>query len=1210
MLEGLRPHLNAWVETERLERPVSPMAPIPLTGAEVLLGKFHQVLDSAAEPLGLATMAVGSLAFGLGRWATVRGITQWAPRFWRAKPLSGHFIGSVGGLGLESSAFSTFPRVYDSLSGNKVDWDPHSLIHDFSKTGLLLGMLRVSGFGGNLFLKNPAAKVFGWGAAAAVPPLAMGLGIYGNLYLEEKLGWRSDLGWQRRLGDSLSTFIQFQAAGSAVHHLLGSRYLEIQQHLQRKAQDIQKSWLDSLPHWNLGLGLNGATAGVAPMTSRRHGPRDLNTWLNQGSEDGSGRIDGKESSIPSSGERRDDSSEQVRSSKSSEPPPLETIEFQLQPKMELANGRYTVLDLIGRGGMAEVWKLQDNELDRFVATKIGLPEYRRELQSRYETEYRLQVHLPREWRVEIYEIIEVTKGLKVPIIEYVPGKSLDHLVAWLNRSYEMADEHYPIEKRIGIFSDVCEAVVGTHGVGILHRDLKPGNIMLTTGDYIRVMDYGVAKEMEGGRDLPQTSSHLAATFKSLKGSQTQIGNFVGTHGYAPPEVISPKDNAENFKPEQRDVFSLGVILYEMVTGHHPLGEYQKNPHGSEPALIPIRNAQDVTEMSPHRALDLLYGPPPSFTEFHAFMDGPLYRRLEEVAFRAMSADSRVRYKNAQELRLAVLMVDPEVRFERLKELREEIRSVENELKQVEPSFRRSRRKSSEEGLRVTQLEQRARNLMKTAEEENNRLINDLSKFAHREDFPAAQHMIARLSAYELMERGSRIHPERHATLMEQIRENDVAYGDYTKPVMARALKEGVAVDLRVHPIHEPLKRIDGLRWRIIRLEAEKDSDGYETGNFIKARSISLDPQGARPALEYGSYVFELEAPEYKTMRVPVRLTYGMIKNALSNGKPLTLEMEMVPARLVPPDMEVIHRARGYIGHNFYLDGDIASANSFPLQSIEIPTQGVSRDKISVRQYFAFIEDLLLENQRTHQFNGKAFRARLEEIEALLPRTTVSPEARGKQRKFTGRIKQAFGAEDSTFYWRLVKERYLWGVGPTVQVRLLDPTLHEDPFGEPIHWDHPISATPPEGGFAYVAWRARKESKPYEMLDADTKEVISRNGSEDRYPWGNGDMNDSYLVTRGSFEDVSRATPQIIGTHPMGMENYRDVSLHGIRELLGNVREITSTPGEPDHFCLSGGCVRMYLGANFNPSARYQNHRKAAVDSDGTFRLKLPFPKEE
>jgi formylglycine-generating enzyme required for sulfatase activity len=529
--------------------------------------------------------------------------------------------------------------------------------------------------------------------------------------------------------------------------------------------------------------------------------------------------------------------------------------------------------------------------------------------------------------------------------------------------------------------------------------------------------------------------------------------------------------------------------------------------------------------------------------------------------------------------------------------------IEDKLRQAEPSYRRSKTRTPQESLRLTQLEERARYLKATWVAESERLVSDLLAMAHREDFPAAQHLIAKVSAALFSDGGSRLHPARRKTLMERIQNNDVPYHQYIRPVMARALTEGVPAQVDVHPIHEPLRPIHGLRWTFTRLQQEKDSYGDETGNFVKGPSISIDPQGARPLLGQGYYIFELAAPGYAPMNVPISLSYEKIKSHLESGRSLSFGLEMVPADWVPKDMKVIHHTTGYIGHDFYHDGDTVSAHSFPRRTIEIPTQALTEGPISVGQYIPFIEDLLGQNNALYRHGGREFLARLTEIEALLPRTTIPVGARRTSRR-AGK-----GEDGIQYYWKLEQKRLL-GIGPVTQVRLIDPTTHLDPFDDPIHLGQPISAIPLDSGFAFAAWRSKKEGVPYEVADADTLNVVANSSFDTRYPWGNGQITDTYVVSRGTFEDVSRATPQLIGSHPLGPEFYRDSSWYGIRDLIGNIRKSTSTEGEPDHLVLFAGSLRMYPGANFSPASRYQAHRKWAMDSDGAFFLSLKFPKKK
>lgn len=1137
--------------------------------AEQLAYQASRFFPALTDPLGLATFAAGSLAFGLSRWAAVRGLGQWAPRLWRARPLASQLGAAMVGYGAETAAFALFPRGLAWALG--MERKGGEFGQDLARTALLLGMLRASG---------PAGRILAMGRRGGmVQGLAMGSALYGNALVEEGLGWRRDLGWENRLKDSLSTFFQFQAAGAVVRRLLGGGYQQIQAQWEREIREISKGWFDGRP-------LAVRPEGWAYAGARLKSGRPDHLWFNEGLKD-------EESPPP-------------RTRQSSDPPPPETIHFELIPDMLLGNGHYRVKRKLGEGGMGEVWELHDLLLDRPVVLKIPHPQWRRELLPRFETEYLLQAHLPKEWRVEIYEILQVTKGLKCPVMEYVKGNDLDSIVYWLSLDFARGNQIYPIETRIEIMAEVAKAVHSLHETGILHRDLKPSNIRLAAGDKVRILDYGVASYLRDASLAEKTTTIPPRVVEDMEIHHSLEGNYVGTPGWVAPEVV----NGSLPNARTRDVFSLGVVLYEMITGFHPLAEYRKGLKSKgEPPLVPVLDAGD-TIIREHRVLDLLHGlEPPAFNDLNPQLDGPIYQQLEKVVRRAMSPDLNERYPTAEALRHALLMVEPKLRWDALEDLRQEIQEIETQLQDFGPTFVRSEEGSPEQTQSFSQLEQRARYLRETWWVGGENLVGHLNSLTRGENFPAAQHMIAKVSWQQLSEGGSRLHPVRRTTLMERVRENDVTYHGYPRGVMALSLGLGVPVKIQIRSLAGDGKPIPEVRWKIIRLVPEKDDYGDETGNFVTKSEITIDPKGILPALEQGYYVFQFQAPGYAPMRIPLHLDYKRIKAALERDEAVHFEFEMVPESMVPEDMVVIHRGKGIIGHNFYLDGDTASANSFPQQSLVYPTFAVSRDPVKVGEYRAFISDLLRENNETSQGNFSQFRKQLAFIETLLPRTTLPAEARGGRRKVKGMMQRALSGREITYYWDLVRERGFLGMGPTERVSLKDLSVQLDPFGEPIHSEHPISAIPYRAAEAYRDWRTRRDGRDYQILDADLKEIIARNSLDVRYPWGNGPLSSRYVVSRDAFEDVSRATPQPVGTHPMGPEYYRDQSLFGVRDVIGNVREVTSTPGEKDHVCLSGGCVRMYPGANFNPSSRYQLHKNAVIDSDGAFRLMLRFPKK-
>lgn len=205
--------------------------------------------------------------------------------------------------------------------------------------------------------------------------------------------------------------------------------------------------------------------------------------------------------------------------------------------------RYEVLEKLGEGGMGQVYKARDSHLERFVALKF-LPADRvsdEDRRRRFIQEARTASALNHPNIVAVYDIDEAA-GLYFIAMEYVPGKALDALIP---------RKGMRLGEALKIAIQVADALAKAHAAGVVHRDLKPGNVMVTPEGLVKVLDFGLAKLMEA-RLEPQGDRSTTVTAE---------GMIVGTAGYMSPEQAegSPADS-------RSDIFSFGCLLYEMLTG--------------------------------------------------------------------------------------------------------------------------------------------------------------------------------------------------------------------------------------------------------------------------------------------------------------------------------------------------------------------------------------------------------------------------------------------------------------------------------------------------------------------------------------------------------------------------------------------------------------------------------------------------------------------
>jgi serine/threonine protein kinase len=208
---------------------------------------------------------------------------------------------------------------------------------------------------------------------------------------------------------------------------------------------------------------------------------------------------------------------------------------------------YKITAAIGAGGMGQVYRATDAKLGREVALKVLPPDMARDPErlARFQREARAVAALNHPHIVTVFSV-EEADGVHFLTMELVEGHSLDHLIP---------EGGLPVEQIIEIASALADALAAAHEKGIVHRDLKPGNVMVTGEGRVKVLDFGLAKEMRA-----PDSEAVTVTAAAL----TEVGVVMGTPAYMSPEQVSGRA-----LDHRTDIFSLGIILYQMTTGRRP-----------------------------------------------------------------------------------------------------------------------------------------------------------------------------------------------------------------------------------------------------------------------------------------------------------------------------------------------------------------------------------------------------------------------------------------------------------------------------------------------------------------------------------------------------------------------------------------------------------------------------------------------------------------
>ncbi len=259
---------------------------------------------------------------------------------------------------------------------------------------------------------------------------------------------------------------------------------------------------------------------------------------------------------------------------------------------QILGNRYELIEKIGEGGMAYVYKAKCRLLNRFVAVKILKPEFinDEEFLKRFKIEAQAAASLSHPNIVSIYDVGH-ENDIHYIVMEYVNGQTLK----------EYLDENGVLywKDAVNVAIQICQAIEHAHKNHVVHRDIKPHNILLTKDGMLKVTDFGIARAV--------SSSTI-----------TMAGNTIGSVHY-----FSPEQARGGFTDEKSDIYSLGIVLYELLTGRLPFD-------GESPVAVAIKHIQD----EPMEPLSIRE-------------DIPL--GVNSIVMRAIQKDQALRYQSASEL---------------------------------------------------------------------------------------------------------------------------------------------------------------------------------------------------------------------------------------------------------------------------------------------------------------------------------------------------------------------------------------------------------------------------------------------------------------------------------------------------------------------------------------------------------------------------------
>ena len=262
------------------------------------------------------------------------------------------------------------------------------------------------------------------------------------------------------------------------------------------------------------------------------------------------------------------------------------------PKGQLIERKYLVQRLIGKGGMGAVYEVQDVKANQVLALKVLTQAMEEESESRFMREFEMLTKIDHPAVLKVYGWGRYENQLYF-VSEFISGRDL--------KSDIKTRGPWPSEEAAKLIATIADALAVAHSTGVVHRDIKPHNIMIANDGSVRLLDFGVARKTGGAME-----------------TLTKTGMIVGT-----PEYMSPEQFGTHRVDERSDIYSLGVVLFELLTGKVPFG-------GETPVAIAMKVIQQPAV------------PPQTMRR-----DVPEW--IDRIVVKCMDKDPKNRYLNAAQL---------------------------------------------------------------------------------------------------------------------------------------------------------------------------------------------------------------------------------------------------------------------------------------------------------------------------------------------------------------------------------------------------------------------------------------------------------------------------------------------------------------------------------------------------------------------------------